>query len=38
MGKNDASTTVMVSFIPKFCTLSLGDAERAAINKESLEF
>lgn len=37
VGNTDESTTVMVSFIPKFCQLNLGDAEKAAIQNKALE-
>lgn len=33
----DASTSVMVSFIPKFCPLSLDDAMNAAVNHQKYE-
>ena len=31
LGKTDCSTTVMLSLIPKFCTLDINDAYRASI-------
>ena len=31
LGKTDASSTVMLSFIPKFCTLNLNDAYKASV-------
>ena len=31
LGRTDAGTSVMVSFIPKFCQLNLDDAKRAAL-------
>lgn len=37
LGRNDINTTVMVSFIPKFCQMSLEDAEKAAINDEDFD-
>lgn len=37
IGKNDEYTTVMVSFIPKFCPLAVDDAMRAAENGLTFE-
>jgi hypothetical protein len=37
LGRTDAGSSVMVSFIPKFCTLDLKDAELAAANAEGFE-
>lgn len=31
LGTTDTSTTVMLSFIPKFCNMELGDAYKASI-------
>ena len=35
MGKTDVSATVMLSFIPKFCTLDINDAYKAEIEHKS---
>jgi hypothetical protein len=37
LGRTDAGSSVMVSFIPKFCSLNLGDAELAAVKAEKFE-
>jgi uncharacterized protein with von Willebrand factor type A (vWA) domain len=37
LGRTDAGSSVMVSFIPKFCTLDLKDAELAAVNAKGFE-
>jgi hypothetical protein len=37
LGRTDAGSSVMVSFIPKFCLLDLKDAEMAALNGEGFE-
>ena len=31
LGRTDAGSSVMLSFIPKFCSLSVGDAYKAAM-------
>jgi uncharacterized protein with von Willebrand factor type A (vWA) domain len=36
-GKNDANTTVMVSFIPKFCPMAIDDALNASGIKSNFE-
>ena len=36
-GKTDATSTAILSFIPKFCQLSLSDAFRASLSGESIE-
>ena len=37
MGKTDASSSVMLSFIPKFCSLDINDAYKASIEKTPYE-
>ena len=37
LGKTDTSSTVMLSFIPKFCTLDINDAYKASIANKSFE-
>jgi uncharacterized protein with von Willebrand factor type A (vWA) domain len=37
MGATEVSTTVMLSFIPKFCTLEINDAYRASKENKSYE-
>ena len=37
VGATDTSSTVMLSFIPKFCTLELTDAYKAAIESKPQE-
>ena len=37
MGKTDASSTVMLSFIPKFCSMELNDAYKASIENKPFE-
>ena len=37
MGKTDVSATVMLSSIPKFCTLDINDAYKAEIEQKSYE-
>lgn len=37
LGRTDVSSTVMLSFIPKFCELSLDDAMKASFSKKELE-
>ncbi len=37
LGRTDVGSSVMVSFIPKFCSLDLKDAEAAAANAEDFE-
>lgn len=36
-GRNDASSTAMLSFIPKFCSLNINDAYKASIENKSFE-
>lgn len=37
LGSTDTSSTVMLSFIPKFCTLDLTDAYKASVENRSYE-
>ena len=37
LGRSDAGSTAMVSFIPKFCTLNLDDAYKASVMGKSFE-
>lgn len=37
LGKTDCSSTVMLSFIPKFCTLNIDDAYKAEIANKGYE-
>lgn len=37
VGRSDASSTVMLSFIPKFCTLDVNDALQAELENKSYE-
>lgn len=37
VGKSDTSSTVMLSFIPKFCSLSINDAYKAEVENKSYE-
>lgn len=37
LGRTDAGSSVMVSFIPKFCPLSLEDAQAAAVQAQDFE-
>jgi uncharacterized protein with von Willebrand factor type A (vWA) domain len=37
VGKTDVSSTVMLSFIPKFCPMNISDAYKAEISHESFE-
>lgn len=37
LGRTDISSTVMISFIPKLCTLSIDDAYKASIAGKSPE-
>ena len=37
LGRTDLGTSVMVSFIPKFCELNLEDAKRAALGSTPIE-
>ena len=37
LGRSDAGSSVMVSFIPKFCPLSLEDAQAAALKSQDFE-
>ena len=37
MGKTDVSATVMLSFIPKFCSLNINDAYKASVSNKSYE-
>lgn len=37
LGRTDVSSTAMLSFIPKFCELSLDDAMKASLSKKELE-
>ena len=37
LGRTDASSTAMLSFIPKFCTLSISDAYKAEKDHRSFE-
>ena len=36
-GKTDAASTAVLSFIPKFCQLSLSDAKKALLSGENIE-
>lgn len=36
LGRSDAGSTVMLSFIPKFCNLSINDAYKASLNGEKI--
>jgi hypothetical protein len=36
-GRTDSSSTAMLSFIPKFCTLSISDAYKASVEGKTLE-
>ena len=36
-GKTDAGSTVMLSFVPKFCELSVDDAYKASVEGEAVE-
>lgn len=37
LGRTDVSSTVMLSFIPKFCTLNVTDAYQAEVEHKSFE-
>ncbi len=37
LGRTDAGSTAMISFIPKFCTLSIDDAYKASISDKNFE-
>ena len=37
LGRTDASSSAMLSFIPKFCDLSLDDAYKASIEGRKVE-
>lgn len=37
LGNTDTSSTVMLSFIPKFCTMNITDAYQASINDKSYD-
>ena len=37
LSNTDASSTIMLSFIPKFCTMSISDAYKASIKDKSYE-
>ena len=37
LGKTDVSSTVMLSFIPKFCTMDINDAYKASVANKSFE-
>lgn len=37
MGNTDISSTIMLSFIPKFCTLDLNDAYKASVANKTFD-
>ena len=37
LGRTDAGSTAMISFIPKFCTLNIDDAYKASVEGRKLE-
>jgi len=37
LGRSDAGSSVMVSFIPKFCSLNLDDAQISALNANNMD-
>ena len=37
LGKTDTGSTAMLSFIPKFCNMSIDDAYKASISGKTIE-
>ncbi len=37
LGSSDSSSTVMLSFIPKFCNLEITDAYKASVEGKSID-